>query len=127
MGTKIEDLPVPSKANVDYVLKPESAVKKAVRFENIPHDPTTDKMSSSDEVATPTKALSKETLLSEINEENLLLIGILYLATLPTLDAFIIRIPGTDISSFLVTLIKCVLLVVLFVVLKRHILPKIKL
>lgn len=124
MGTKIEDLPIPSKGNVDYVLKPESAVKKAVRFENTS---TADKPSSQDDTATPTKELSKETLLSEINEENLLLIGILYLATLPTLDAFINRIPGTDMSSFFVTLIKCVLLVVLFVVLKRHILPKIKL
>lgn len=126
MGTKIEDLPVPQKGNVDYALKPESAVKKAVRFENTP---ASENPSSPNDARNtmPAKELSKETLLTEINEENLLLIGILYLSTLPTLDAFITKVPGTNMSPFFVTLIKCALLVALFVVLKRHILPKIKL
>lgn len=120
MGTKIDDLPIPSKTN-DMTqsqgalqLKPESGVKKEVRFEeNSPE--------------TQSAQLKNESLLSEINEENLLLLVILYLATLSTIDAFIVRIPGINLSPFFVTLIKCALLVLLFIISKRHVLPKVRL
>ena len=127
MSTKIDDLPMP-----DYKLKPESSVQKAVRFENESandrEESDTDTKRSFKEVNPPLQSTGKLTFFTElINEENLLLIGVLYLATLSFVDTFLSKIPGLTLSGVWLTLAKCIALMVLYVAAKRIILPKIKL
>ena len=125
MSTKIDDLPVP-----DFKLKPESSVKKSVRFENEPQNDHTGAevqkgAFKEDQTKHTTGKIGFVTEL--INEENLLLIGVLYLATLSLIDTFLGKIPGISLSGVWLTLTKCILLMILYVAAKRFILPKIKL
>lgn len=71
-----------------------------------------------------------EFLKNEINEENLLLFIILIFASRDDFDGFILRIPFinkyTD-SSFTVILLRCLLLLLAYIILRRYVVPKIKL
>jgi hypothetical protein len=121
MSTKIDDLPGP-----DYKLKPESSVKKSVRFE----EQVVDDHKKSEE-SESVGVLNKETktaLYTElINEENLLLIGVLYLATFSGVDGILTKVPGINLSGVWLTLTKCILLMIVYVASKKFILPRIKL
>lgn len=124
MSTKIDDLPMP-----DFKLKPESSVKKSVRFENEPQSHRNEPYVKEAFKEEPQKhTTGKIGFLTElINEENLLLIGVLYIATLSLVDTFLGKIPGIGLTGIWLTLTKCILLMVLYVASKRFILPKIKL
>lgn len=71
-----------------------------------------------------------EILKNEINEENLLLFIILIFASRDDFDEFILRIPFinkyTD-SSFTIILLRCLLLLLSYILLRRYVVPKIKL
>lgn len=71
-----------------------------------------------------------EFLKNEINEENLLLFIILIFASRDDFDGFILRIPFinkyTD-SSFTVILLRYLLLLLAYIILRRYVVPKIKL
>jgi hypothetical protein len=71
-----------------------------------------------------------EFLKNEVNEENLLLFIILIFATRNDFDGFILRVPFinkyTD-SSFTVILLRCLLLLLCYIVLRHYVVPKIKL
>lgn len=71
-----------------------------------------------------------EILKNEINEENLLLFIILIFASRDDFDGFILRIPFinkyTD-SSFTIILLRCLLLLLSYILLRRYVVPKIKL
>lgn len=69
-------------------------------------------------------------LKSEINEENLTIILLIYLAGLPSFDKQLLNIPYVDeyfSNEFILSIIKALLLIVLFIFSKKFILPKLKL
>ena len=64
---------------------------------------------------------------TEINEENMLLMGVLLIASTPTITEYIQRIvPGYTSDGWTMMLIKAALMLVLFIVSKRYLLPYIK-
>ena len=64
---------------------------------------------------------------NEINEENMLLLAVLLIASLPTITEYIQRlIPGYTSDSWAMMLIKATLMLVLFIVSRRYLLPYIK-
>ena len=64
---------------------------------------------------------------TEINEENLLLLGVLLIASTPTMTEYIERmIPGHTSDGWTMMLFKAALMLILFIVSKRYLLPYIK-
>lgn len=109
---KNQNIPVENDMTLQNTSNITASIKKRVKFE--------------DEIDTS----FIEILKNEINEENLLLFIILIFASRDDFDGFIIRIPFinkyTD-SSFTVILLRCLLLLLSYILLRRYVIPKIKL
>ena len=107
MSTKIEDLPSPNKETLpdtNYVLENDhSNVKLSVHKKH-------------------TGLL--QTIKQEFNEENLLLLGLFFLASIPKLDELIKKLPVVGTYNTTIIKISCLLLV--FVLCKRVVLPQLK-
>ena len=92
-------------------------IKKRVKFQDETKDETTEKG-----ILT--------SIQDQINEENLLLLIVLIVSSRTDLDPYIRNLPGlgnylTD-SLILVTIVRCLLLLVVYIVFRQYILPKIK-
>lgn len=71
-----------------------------------------------------------EMLKREVNEENLLILIILYVASTSLVDEYakkVLTLVSFNTSSFAVNIVKCVLLLIAFIIAKNYILPYIKL
>lgn len=94
-------------------------IKKRVKFKDETKDETTEK---------ETGILTS--IQDQVNEDNLLLLLLLIVSSRTDLDPYIKNLPGlgshlTD-SLILVTIVRCFLLLVVYIVFRQYILPKIK-
>ena len=151
MSTRIEDLPgsIPDDIRNDIhdiaIRHQEEEVVRSntLQNQNIPsvendmtlHNTNTSNITASikkrvkfqDEIDTTSVI---EFLKNEINEENLLLFIILIFASRNDFDGFILRIPFINKyteSSFTVILLRCLLLLLIYILLRHYVVPKIKL
>ena len=151
MSTRIEDLPgsIPDDIRNDIhdiaIRHQEEEVVRSntLQNQNIPsvendmtlHNTNTSNITASikkrvkfqDEIDTTSVI---EFLKNEINEENLLLFIILIFASRNDFDGFILRIPFINKyteSSFTVILLRCLLLLLIYILLRHYVIPKIKL
>jgi hypothetical protein len=150
MSTRIEDLPgsIPDDIRNDIhditVRHQEEEVVRSntLQNQNIPsveNDMTLHNTNTSNITASIKKRVKFEDevdtsfiefLKSEINEENLLLFIILIFASRDDFDGVILRIPFINKymdSSFTVILLRCLLLLLAYIILRRYVVPKIKL
>lgn len=152
MSTRIEDLPgsIPDDIRNDihdiairHQEEEEVVRSNTLQNQNIPsvendmtlHNTNTSNITASikkrvkfqDEIDTTSVI---EFLKNEINEENLLLFIILIFASRNDFDGFILRIPFINKyteSSFTVILLRCLLLLLIYILLRHYVVPKIKL
>jgi len=151
MSTRIEDLPgsIPDDIRNDIhdiaIRHQEEEVVRSntLQNQNIPsvendmtlHNTNTSNITASikkrvkfqDEIDTTSVI---EFLKNEINEENLLLFIILIFASRDDFDGVILRIPFINKymdSSFTVILLRCLLLLLIYILLRHYVIPKIKL
>ena len=153
MSTRIEDLPGSIPDDIrndihDIAIRHQEEEEEVVRSntlqnQNIPsvendmtlHNTNTSNITASikkrvkfqDEIDTTSVI---EFLKNEINEENLLLFIILIFASRNDFDGFILRIPFINKyteSSFTVILLRCLLLLLIYILLRHYVIPKIKL
>ena len=152
MSTRIEDLPgsIPDDIRNDihdiairHQEEEEVVRSNTLQNQNIPsvenditlHNTNTSNITASikkrvkfqDEIDTTSVI---EFLKNEINEENLLLFIILIFANRNDFDGFILRIPFINKyteSSFTVILLRCLLLLLIYILLRHYVVPKIKL
>jgi hypothetical protein len=153
MSTRIEDLPGSIPDDIrndihDIAIRHQEEEEEVVRSntlqnQNIPsvendmtlHNTNTSNITASikkrvkfqDEIDTTSVI---EFLKNEINEENLLLFIILIFASRNDFDGFILRIPFINKyteSSFTVILLRCLLLLLIYILLRHYVVPKIKL
>lgn len=124
MSTKISNLPGPLPENIpeentNYNLNETNTnitadIKKRVRFADEEHVSSTSLMSQ---------------IRNEVNEENVLVLAFLFLASVPSLTGYVHYVPiikdyaSTD---FLTAVFKAILLLLMYLVVKLYILPKIK-
>jgi hypothetical protein len=95
-------------------------IKKRVKFQDETKDETTEKENQG--ILT--------FIQDQVNEDNLLLLIVLIVSSRTDLDPYIKNLPGlgshlTD-SLILVTIVRCFLLLVVYIVFRQYILPKIK-
>lgn len=152
MSTKIDDLPGPIPDDVKHDInvlqgemtqnvqtqKPVHLEKEYVQVENNQSNITVDikKKSNVQENAVLVKdnnVQQNEDFMSmiknQINEDNLLLCVIIFMATYPPLTGYVQNIPliGSYATGDIITgLIKTVVLIVLFIIAKIYILPRIR-
>ena len=152
MSTRIEDLPgsIPDDIRNDihdiairHQEEEEVVRSNTLQNQNIPsvendmtlHNTNTSNITASikkrvkfqDEIDTTSVI---EFLKNEINEENLLLFIILIFASRNDFDGFILRIPFINKyteSSFTLILLRCLLLLLIYILLRHYVVPKIKL
>jgi len=117
MSTKIDDLPIPKEEVKEPIVNPElisvdpnqtnirAEIIKKVQFEE------------------PTNIEEETTLMNEINEENLIIFAILFVAALPSITPYILQIPfiGSYANNDIIaSLIKASIIIILFIVFKRY-------
>ena len=115
MSTRIEDLPKIIKTPQETTMLTDQ-VKKEIKNENL-----------------ETKEQEKDNSIlsffkNEISEENLLLLILFFIASISIFDVYISHIPFLnsyiEYGSWAYTLVKSVVLLILFIVGKKYILPK---
>jgi hypothetical protein len=140
MSTKIEDLPGPLPDDVQNDINElqgemNNAIDEDPRLyervepnqSNIRLNVSKKQVHFANDDNTESGVLSN--LKSEINEENSLLMIILIVATLPKIDRFVRQIPFVQsyiTNDLMISFFKAALLVVAFIILKRYLLPKLK-
>lgn len=146
MSTRIDDLPGPPQMSPDEIVQSNTQHNSNSNSTNL-HDDTKyeernnetnikanikKKVHFSDEIEyleNKNEYSITDWLKSEINEENLMFVILIYLAGLPSLDNQILRIPYVEQylgNEFILGIIKALILLIIFVISKRYILPKLK-
>jgi len=145
MSTNISDLPGPQ-VDFESEMEKETRLPQIEQFEqleefnyNIKNDSDDIKLINEqpNAIKMDIKKVQKEqspqtgffdTLYNQFNEENLLILIILYLATIPLSNEYTQKLisPLHINNPFIITVIKCVLLLLIFIIIKLYILPNIK-
>jgi hypothetical protein len=122
MSTKIDDLPGPIPQEVQHEIQ-QLQQTSATEIQELPSNIKVNvkkRVHFADE---------QFTLSSFLNEENLLIYGFLFIATLPSITGYVHKLPiiGMYASGDLMTgILKAAILLVLFVLAKIYLLPKLK-
>jgi hypothetical protein len=122
MSTKIDDLPGPIPQEVQQEIQ-QLQQNTATEIQELPSNIKVNvkkRVHFADE---------KLTLSSFLNEENLMFFGFLFIATLPSVTSYVHKVPiiGAYASGDLMTgALKAALLLILFLLAKIYLLPKIK-
>ncbi len=126
MSTSIDDLPGPNPDNSDFSSTPSDNLIVQPTDSNIKVN-VKKRVSFADEQ-------EEESVFSafknEINEENIILFVLLLAAAMPSLTEYVKQTPllGTyTTTDFITSLIKAILLIIVYIIFKLFILPKIKL
>lgn len=119
--TQSQQLPPPSpKSNI------EINIKKKVRFEDEHQDQDQDH----DEELDTSKMSFLDMIKTEFTEENLLLLGVIFLATMPTVSSSIKSLPFISqfaSSDFTTSIVTAAVLFLVYIIIKMYIVPKLKL
>lgn len=137
MSTKIDDLPGPdiipqeSKQQNNYIEKHNNQYEEVGQETNIKANIKKKVHFSNDvEYIDNNPETITDWLKSEINEENLTIVLLIYLAGLPTFDKQLLNLPYIKeyfSNEFILSIIKALLLLLIFIFSKKYVLPKLKL
>jgi hypothetical protein len=129
MSTKIDDLPGPSFSNEVHKLQNEVKQNYEYYEEINPNSSNIQVEKKRVRFAEPSDTHFNYTFSSELNEENLLLLAVLFIAALPSFTVYVTQLPfiGTYASGDVFTsFIKAALLLVIYMIVKIYVLPKIR-
>jgi hypothetical protein len=137
MSTKIEDLPgsqqvvqqlppSPAQQLTPEISNVQMDIKKKVRFKD------ENEVYEIKENEPPAKIGLFSRIKSEFNEENLLLLAVLFIASTSYIDGYLNLVPfvgqyASIPGSTLFSIVKCIMLFALFIVLKLFLLPYVQL
>lgn len=150
MSTKIEDLPDPSKQQMQQMAPPSQMQQQSlnvtpelIQVNNIPQNVQMDikkkvrfkeenEVYEIDENEPPSKLSFFQKIKAEFNEENILLLVILFITATSYADNYINLVPfvgqyASIPGSTMFTVIKCVILLLVYIVSKLFLLPYFKL
>lgn len=134
MSTKIEDLPMEDEYDENDMYMEDYGNQAPGMYEEVPSESNVKmnvkkRVQFDEQVSTIEPKMDFWNIIkSEINEENALVLILLYLGSLSIVTKQLQRIPAlAKVNEFLLNILKVIVLFIIYLVLRRFVLPHIKL